>query len=578
MSALAEFAELKMLPLTLLQSRGLSDDAAGIRVNYGDDGRARIRKTPETAHPTYWASGDTRPMRAFGHELAVKMATGKNKTLLIVEGESDTLTAWHHKRPAIGVPGATMVHVLQRADVDWAERVGIVREPGEAGAKFVVAVARRLRELSFTGEIVEITLSPHEDVSALHIAVNAERDAFSTALDAALAASTPVAAEATPLSANGVRFADVADLTQAFDDDSAFLEHLVEGLLPVSGSMVIGAKKKVGKSVLLANLTRSVARGEPFLGRACKQGRVLYGSFDEPKAVTLERFEALGMKGEPGVFLWATRGGVGPKWDDAVRDRVRHFKPTLFIVDTLAKLANIQEINSYGEWNAAYAPLHKLADEMGFSLAVTVHNKKEGGGFDALAGSTAIGGGVDTIMVIERDPNNVRTIATEQRVGTDMERTILNMDPDTFALGIGPELWLARQREIQQEIIDEIGDKAITLEQITEAVNRRTLQVKRALYAAVDAGFIERSGRGTRGDPRLYNVRRNRDQETQKKPYNTDSIPGPGPIGDQTGPRNSLPLLRPACGPGMDQAGLTGTKRDQETDLLDYANEVLGDA
>jgi hypothetical protein len=368
-------------------------------------------------------------------------------------------------------------------------------------------------------------------------------------------------------------FDDVSELTQAFDDDSAFVEHLVEGLLPASGSMVVGAKKKVGKSVLLANLTRSVARGAPFLTRASKKGRVLYGSFDEPKAVTLERFEALGMRNQPGVFLWAKRGGVGPNWKTVVRDYVLKFKPDLLIVDTLAKLASIQEINSYGEWNAAYAPLHKLADEFKFSIVVTVHNKKEGAGFDALAGSTAIGGGVDTILVIERDLQNIRTIATEQRVGTDMERTILNMDNDTFELSIGPEEWLSKQREVQQEIITAIGPGKLQLEQIVAAVNRRTLQIKRALYAAVDAGFIIRDGRGIRGDPRLYSVRHERDQETPKKSYTTAIKPGPGPIGDQEMESKVVPLSRSSTGPGVAHAGQTGNHREGKSTLVQ--NEVV---
>ena len=86
------------------------------------------------------------------------------------------------------------------------------------------------------------------------------------------------------LVAHAIKAPDVLELTDAFDDDSAFVEHLVEGLLPASGSMVIGAKKKVGKSVLLVNLARSIVRGRAsFLGRGCRQGPVLYGSFDEPR-------------------------------------------------------------------------------------------------------------------------------------------------------------------------------------------------------------------------------------------------------------------------------------------------------
>lgn len=394
--------------------------------------------------------------------------------------------------------------------------------------------------------------------------------------------TAPITAHRLPPS----EFSDVQELTVAFEEDTATIGHLVEGLIPLGGSMVLGAKKKVGKSVLLVNLARSIVRGEPFLGRHCRKGAVLYGSFDEPKSVTMMRLEAIGLKGQPGFFLWARRGGLGENWPTIMRSYIDRFRPTLFIVDTLAKLANIREINSYGEWNQAYAPLHAAADEFGCAIVVTVHNKKEGGGIDAMAGSSGgVGGNPDTLMVIEKDLQKVRTIETEQRIGNDIERSILYMNEDTFQVSMGSEAWLQKQRELQQEILNALGTDSLTLEHILSKVKRRVIKTKEALYAAIDSGFILSGGRGIRGEPRLYRSAGKRDQETEIAiSHKGESlVPKTAHVsGDQADHEIGWAVEvggkpGPVIGTKM---GPTGTNRDQETEepdlLMLYAKERLG--
>lgn len=107
MSALAEFAECKRLPLECLERWHVADEpGGGIRFDYGDDARARVRKTAASAHPTFWARGDTRPMRALGCHLAGRFAKRSDKTILISEGESDSFTLWLHggRRSVYRVP------------------------------------------------------------------------------------------------------------------------------------------------------------------------------------------------------------------------------------------------------------------------------------------------------------------------------------------------------------------------------------------------------------------------------------------------------------------------------------------
>jgi hypothetical protein len=278
MTALAEFAERKLLPPEYLARRHVSDEpGGGIRFEYGVDARARIRKTAESAHPTFWARGDTRSMRILGHQLAGRFANRSDKTLLIVEGESDALTLWFHRRPALGVPGSTMAHILTREDVAWANRAMIIREPGDAGEKFVQLVAKRLRDVGFTGEIFEVSLAPYKDASELHIAAEGDRERFAAALDAAIATASPVLVEQPAL---GGELLSAADL---LDSQEEHIDYLIDGLLPKGGIMLLVGKPKCGKSVAARNLALAVCRGSSFLGRATQQAPVLWLCLEETK-------------------------------------------------------------------------------------------------------------------------------------------------------------------------------------------------------------------------------------------------------------------------------------------------------
>ncbi len=197
MNELEKLAALKRLPIGFLYRAGFSENGSGILIDYGPEARARIRKHASSAHPTFWISDDDRPMRVFGHRLVPYMGEKLGPTLLIVEGETDAATAILHGRACIGIPGKTMVHVIQGEDVAPFARVIIVREPG--AEDFTAAVAKRLRELGFAGDISEFSLAPHKDLNALHVTIANEAlqkgeevsqevlDRFAAALDDAVA-------------------------------------------------------------------------------------------------------------------------------------------------------------------------------------------------------------------------------------------------------------------------------------------------------------------------------------------------------------------------------------------------------
>lgn len=561
MSALAKFSEIKMLPLALLQSRGLSNDSTGIRIAYGDDGRARIRKNPETAHPTYWASGDARPMRSFGHELAPKMSSVQNKTLLIVEGESDALTAWHHKRPALGIPGATMVHVLQRSDVDWAQRIAVVREPGDAGAKFVVAVAKRLRDFHFPGEIAEIALAPHKDVSALHVAVNGDRVGFTTALDAALGAATPVAAEAAPSSEPSLLSA--ADLLSSPGES---VDYLIDGLLPKGGIMLLVGKPKSGKSVLARNLALATCRGASFLGRDSEKTAVLWLCLEESRSQVSAAFRAMGLRPDDAIhFYFGHAGRDAQAWLERTCEQVN---AGLVVIDTWHKLTLIESVNDYGAVNRANQRLQQLARERGVAQ-VWIHHSNKGiarNGSEVL-GSQALFAAVDTLMSMDRGDDGTRSVWTIQRSGDDLEPTVVTMNDDEKVAIAGTRREVEIRRA-QRRILDTVGATPIGGNELREAAEVRRGLFWPALNGLVRDQRVRRIGEGKRLDPYLYCAGDENDENAV-----SDEVSSPASFTSYRGPEKPETLSSPhssgtSSGP-PGTCGTTGTGKTNGTTCED---------
>jgi len=499
MNALETFSERKMLPVDFLREYGLSDEPGGIGIANGNS-RSRIRKSAETPNPTFWVKADARKMHVFGHDRVPKMAEGANKTLLIAEGESDSLSAWYHKRPCLGVPGASMFDTITLDDVSWADRAAIVREPGTAGGEFVVNVAKRLRALGFTGLIVEITLAPHKDVSALHIAVTGDRKGFSTALDAAIAVGTPVVADAKPVSAprSGLGVLNDDDLLALATECN---DWLVEGLIRESGILLLSARPKVGKSELARNLGKAVGTGTEFLGRRCRKGKVVWVGLEETSAHLRERIEIMDLLGLGIHWVVQQPAGDEAAW---LRQVVEQYRPDLVIIDTIARLLRIEDINHYSEVARATQIMLDLRSQYGVAFCAIHHNNRQ----DGTLGSVQWEAFCDTIMLLSRSPNGERFVKTVQRAGADMESSRLERDENTGQITIVESKLMSDQRAAEQRILryaSMLGRPA-TREELARHSGRLNSVGRSAVDGLVTGGLLVARGKGTRAEPRLYEL------------------------------------------------------------------------
>lgn len=369
--------------------------------------------------------------------------------LIITEGASDCWALWSTKIPALGIPGATMVGKLLPEHIAGATEIGVVQEPDDAGQRFPHRVANKLWQSGFTGSIRALDFTPYKDPRD---AYKARPAAFRAFLDGVWKKGTLIAQ---PRNGDAPRGAIV--VAEEFMAHTESVTWLIDGLLPVHGSMIIGSKIKVGKSSLALYLARQVARGASFLNRATQGGRVLYLSLDEPATITRSRMATLGFATEA-LDIFADRGGPPREWVPWLRDIVAAKPYALVVVDTLIKLLGVKEIRDYGEWNEKLKPLHMLAQEFGFSWVGTAHNKKDSlGGGEAVAGSTAIGAAFDTLLILQKVLGRARTLESIQRYGNDIEATMLQLHEDG-TLTLGDEQWLARRKAVANGVLFLMAD------------------------------------------------------------------------------------------------------------------------
>src|SRR6185503_13055995 len=126
----AEMAARKKLPAAFLRELGLHDLAdGGIGIPYRNPDGGTVATKRRTAlrakDGSFWQKGA--PLMAYGLE---RLADARElESLVLVEGESDCWTLWHHGIAALGVPGASSARVLEAGHLGGVKTVHVIHEP-----------------------------------------------------------------------------------------------------------------------------------------------------------------------------------------------------------------------------------------------------------------------------------------------------------------------------------------------------------------------------------------------------------------------------------------------------------------
>jgi hypothetical protein len=366
---------------------------------------------------------------------------------------------------------------------------------------------------------------------------------------------------------NGFRLESMESLLDAPEEA---VRWTVDGMLPAGGTSLFVAKPKVGKSTLSRQLSLAVSRGEPFLGRETARGPVVILAFEEKRGEARAHLRAMGAVCTDDVHL---HFGSAP--ENAMRELralVERLKPALVVVDPLFRLAGVKDTNDYAQVLAALAPLTDLARETGAHMAA-VHHAGKGGreGADAILGSTAIFGSVDTAVMLKRG-GEYRTIATVQRYGEDLPESVLSFDRDARTSGLAGTRAEAEESRVKDAILAAVaGKQPMSEEELLADVEARTGPKRKALRELVRDGRVSRTGSGKRSDAFHYGPTDTAGDQGE----GPDEVSPSGPESDSRfsfphisgnkGTRNERealgPLVEPAVSRSHDSAGseMSGT-------------------
>ena len=414
--------------------------------------------------------------------------------LLLVEGETDTLTAWHHGIPALGLPGADMAGLLRAEYLQGFSRIFVVQESDHGGEIFVRGVAARLRELAWPG-VTKVIVMPAgcKDLNDLHVR---DQHDFPRQVLAVMGAARPIDEVVRELEAGpfeqGFKWLD-ALLAQPDEP----LDWLVDQVLLRGSVSLLVAKPKAGKSTLARVLADSVDRLGSWLRWDTKPGTVWYIAPEEKESEVKRHFRAMGARG---ANIRVFTGPVPEHFLPELRMLAERDRPDLIILDGLFRFVRVADGNDYVSVQRALEPLLSLARDTGVHVLVIHHLRKGDVGEDSTLGSTAIDGTFDTILVLMRKGHK-RTLTIRQRYGEDIEPFVLQMDPVTRVLTAGANVEAAASEEAGraiEECLAKAGAQGMQRADLLKAAGGNQAIAGRTLGDMVEGGQVSRTKVGRR--------------------------------------------------------------------------------
>ncbi len=453
------------------------------------------QRQPDDSGGWIWNIKDVRLVL---YRLPELLAADPAATVFIPEGEKDVENLWTLGFVATcNAMGAGKWRAEYNAFLR-GRHVVILPDNDKAGADHARTVASALTGIAASVKVLNLPGLPDKgDVSDwLTMGGTAER------LTALADAAPEYAPETAPVSRDrdtaGFRFSTLDDLLAEPEEEVAYVW---ERTLPAGGISICAAKPKVGKSTFVRNLVVAILRGTPFFGRAITSGSVVYLCLEEKRAEIAGHFRRMGASGGN---LYIHTGRAPDDALAALTVAIAEYRPVLAVIDPLSRFVRLNDANAYAEVARAMEPIIDLARTSGCHIVCVHHaGKGERTGGDALLGSTALFGAVDTLLMMKRR-DQVRTIETIQRYGEDMEETVVYLDSETGIVTQGGDLATMLIGQAQAAVLAAMGNDTLTEPDIRARVGGNESTTGKALRALVDDGKVARTGKGKRGDPYQY--------------------------------------------------------------------------
>jgi hypothetical protein len=295
--------------------------------------------------------------------------------------------------------------------------------------------------------------------------------------------------------------------TKTFDP----LLWVVPKYLP-EGLTLLGGRPKIGKSWQALDIAVAVAEGGMCLGQKCEQGDVLALMLeDNDRRLQRRLTQMLGAfaKEWPSSLTYATswprldEGGVAwiRRWID------KSPKARLIVVDILERVRQLitgkDKRSAYSADYEALITFHELATEAMVSILVLHHQRKLGADdlIDTLSGTLGLGGAVDSVLILGKEPNKKRGKESDQDAkffwgrGRDLEEFSVSVKQNEKGRWDVTGHRMGAQPSVERADIIAVMAKsggAMTIQEIANACGNDYENVKNLLVKLHREGHVER--------------------------------------------------------------------------------------
>jgi hypothetical protein len=432
---------------------------------------------------------------------------------VVVEGEKDADRLHLIKLPGTTAPGGASKSpdkskwsdsYTQQLKAASVEQVIILPDNDEAGRLHADQAARSCHTAGLQVKVVALPgLKEKGDVSdwldAGHTRAELLEHIKSTPIYSPAIVRSPDN-PATP--AGGLVLTSIGDLLAEPDTVE---DWIVDGLFLAGGTALIAGKPKAGKSTAARAAALSVARGGTWLGRHCEQGTVWYLALEGRRKDIKNHFRQMGATADDPIRIWV--GQAPAQIVSQLMQIAEQERPALIVIDTMQRFLKAQSTDDYAEMTTLFDQVIGIAQKSGAAIVLLHHaSKADRAGIDAVLGSTAITGSVDTIMLLART-ERYRTISTVQRVGEDLPETVILLDEKTGIVRLGDSRQDADVTAVEQSILEVLrsADGPLPEDEIDKRVEARTTLKRKALRRLVPEQ-VTRTGKGGKTYPYRYTV------------------------------------------------------------------------
>lgn len=286
--------------------------------------------------------------------------------------------------------------------------------------------------------------------------------------------------------------------------------HLVAGLWPIGGRVVLAAQKKAGKTTLVGNLARALADGDPFLSQfqTGRVARIVLVDNELDKDMLRRWLRDQGIANQHRVELLSLRGRLSTFniLDPEVRQRwAEEVGPAdVLFFDCLRPALDALGLSEDKEAGRFLEALDELTTTAGVSATLVVHHM--GHSNERARGDSRILDWPDAIWKLVSDADEADQPSEGPRrryfsaLGRDVDQpeTQLSFDRDTRRLSVvGGSRVEERTTLVLDLVVDFLAENpGVSQRSVERGVTAQSQLVRSALRVGVERGLIARQKAG----------------------------------------------------------------------------------